>query len=61
MPGWGGDTECDLMARHYHGRPYSDLVYLERLRVFECKEWRLYADKLAMVLRADIPRDVFYN
>lgn len=61
MPGWLGDTECDHMARHYDGRPYSDLVYLERLRVLECKEWRLYADKLSLVLRADIPRDVFYN
>ena len=25
--------ECALLAHHYHGRPYSELVYLERVRV----------------------------
>tara|TARA_Y100001954_G_scaffold237519_1_gene301480 strand:- start:990 stop:5357 length:4368 start_codon:yes stop_codon:yes gene_type:complete len=62
MPNWDdGDSECALLAHHYHGRPYSELVYLERVRVVHCKEMRAYALRLSEMLGVRLPEDMFYD
>lgn len=59
--GWHGDGECDLLARHYDGHPYGDLVYLEQVRLLECAEQRGLVRRLSATLGTTLPDDMLYN
>lgn len=59
--GWDGDTMCDLLARHYDGHPFDDLVYLEQVRLLECGEQRGLVRRLSATLKVDLPDDMLHN
>ena len=59
--GWYGDTECDLLARHYDGHPFDDLVYLEQIRLLECAEQRGLVRRLSATLDVKLPDDMLHN